>query len=60
MLGWLAIPTAGHLPNPGREPVSLASRASAGGFVSTGPPGKSVCTQIGPQQTREDAEWKWE
>ena len=33
----LPFPSAGHLPDPGMEPVSPAL---AGGFFTTGPPGK--------------------
>ena len=36
----LPFPTAGDLPNPGTEPASRASPALAGGFFTTGPPGK--------------------
>ena len=37
----LPFPTPGDLPNPGMEPVSLATPALAGGFFATEPPGKS-------------------
>ena len=33
-------PHPGDLPDPGIEPVSPASPAEAGGFVTTEPPGK--------------------
>ena len=37
----LLLPTPGDLPNPGIEPVSLASPALAGSFFfTTEPPGK--------------------
>ena len=36
---WVAI-SPGDLPDPGIEPVSLASPALAGGFFTTTPPGK--------------------
>ena len=39
--GW-PFPTPGDLPNPGVEPVSLASSALAGGFFTTTPPGKPI------------------
>ena len=32
---WVAIFPAGDLPDPGIEPVSLVSPASAGGFFTT-------------------------
>ena len=32
-------PPPGDLPNPGNEPASLTSPASAGGFFTTEPPG---------------------
>ena len=35
----LPLPTPWNLPNPGIEPVSLASHALAGGFFTTEPPG---------------------
>ena len=37
-------PPPGDLPDPGMEPASLMSPASAGGFLSTVPPGKSTST----------------
>ena len=39
---WSALPfsTPGDLPDPGVEPMSLASPALAGGFFTTVPPGK--------------------
>ena len=36
----LPFPIPGDLPDPGIEPVSLASPALAGGFFTTAPPGK--------------------
>ena len=36
----LPFPPPGDLPNPGIEPVSLASAALAGRFFTTEPPGK--------------------
>ena len=36
----LPFPTPENLPNPGIEPVSLASPAMAGRFFTTVPPGK--------------------
>ena len=36
----LTFPPPGDLPNPGRELLSLASPALAGGFFTTAPPGK--------------------
>ena len=40
--GWsgLPLPSPGDLYNPGIETASLASPALAGGFLTTGPPGK--------------------
>ena len=38
--GGLPFPSPGDLPNPGTEPLSPASPSSAGGFFTTGPPGK--------------------
>ena len=40
----LPFPTSGDLPNPGIEPVSLASLALGGGFFTTEPPGKQQVT----------------
>ena len=42
ILEWLPFPTPGDLPNPGIEPVSLASAALAGRFFTTVPTGKPV------------------
>ena len=39
---WLPFPTPGDLPNPGIEPMSPASPATAGRFYSTEPLGKSL------------------
>ena len=36
----LLFPTPGDIPDPGIEPTSLASLASAGRFLTTKPPGK--------------------
>ena len=36
----LPFPSAGDLPNPGTEPMSLASPALAGKFFTTAPPGQ--------------------
>ena len=36
----MPLPTPGDLPDPGIEPAFLASPATAGGFVTTVPPGK--------------------
>ena len=36
----LPVPTPGHLPNPGKDPVSIASPTLADGFFTTVPPGK--------------------
>ena len=41
-LEWVAIPSPGHLPDPGIEPGSLVSPALAGEFFTTEPPGKPV------------------
>ena len=38
----LPFPTAGDLPHPETEPVSLASPALAGGFFTLVPPGKPI------------------
>ena len=40
ILGWVAFPTPGDLPNPGIKSVSLGHPALAGGFFTTAPPGK--------------------
>ena len=37
----LPFPTPGDLPDPGTEPMSPASPALGGGFLTTEPPGKS-------------------
>ena len=36
----LPLPNPGNLPNPGMEPMSLASPAFVGRFFTTAPPGK--------------------
>ena len=38
----LPFPTPEDLPHPGIEPPSFVSPALAGGFFTTGPPGKSL------------------
>ena len=38
----LPYPPPGNLPNPGIKPVSLMSLVLAGGFLTTGSPGKSL------------------
>ena len=38
----LPFPPPGDLPNPGIEPVSLASPALEGGFFTTVPPAKPI------------------
>ena len=38
----LPFPSPGDLPNPGIEPVSLASSMLAGGFFTTAPLGKPL------------------
>ena len=38
----MPFPTPGDLPDPGIEPVSLASAALTGGFFPTEPPGKPL------------------
>ena len=35
ILEWVATPPPGDLPDPGIEPMSLMSRALAGGFITT-------------------------
>ena len=40
---WVAMRCSGDLPDPGIEPVSPMSPASAGRFFSTRPPGKPIC-----------------
>ena len=35
LLEWVAVPSFGDLPDPGMEPASLVSPASAGGFFTT-------------------------
>ena len=44
-------PSPGDLPDPGSEPKSLASPASAGGFITTAPPGK-MCLLSSSLKTR--------
>ena len=38
----LTFPPAGDLPDPGIEPMSLASPALAGGFFTIAPPAKPI------------------
>ena len=47
----LPFPTPWDLPNPGIEPVSLASLPLGGGFFTTEPPGKQQVT-IDPINTK--------
>ena len=42
----LPFPPPGDLPDPGTEPMSLASPALAGGFFTTVSPGKPVCVCV--------------
>ena len=42
ILEWVVIPPPGNLPNPGIEPMSLASPALAGIFFTTEPSGKLI------------------
>ena len=42
----LPFPTPGDLPHPGIRPVSLASPALAGRFLSLAPPGKSLSRKV--------------
>jgi len=42
-------PPPGDLPDPGVEPVTLASPALAGVFFTTAPPGKSPFVMLGAQ-----------
>ena len=42
ILEWVAISNSRYLPNPGTEPISLASPALAGRFFTTTPPGKHM------------------
>ena len=42
ILEWLPFPTPLDLPDPGIEPVPLASPAMAGRFFTTIPPGKPL------------------
>ena len=44
-------PTPGYLPDPGTEPVSLTSPASAGGFFTSAPPRKPPLPNP-PKKTR--------
>ena len=47
LLGQLPFPPPGDLPDPGIEPMCLASPALAGGFFTTAPPGKPcVCVCV--------------
>ena len=40
ILEWVAIPSPGHLPDPGIKDISLVAPALAGRFITTVPPGK--------------------
>ena len=45
--GGLPFPSPGDLPDPGMEPMSLASPALAGRFFTTAPPGKpQMCSPL--------------
>ena len=41
ILDWVPISYSSDLPNPGIEPMSLASPPLAGGFFATAPPRKA-------------------
>ena len=45
ILEWV-FATPGDLPDPGIEPVTLASPALAGRFFTTVPPGKVICLLV--------------
>ena len=47
VLEWVAIPPSGGLPDPGIKPMSPAL---AGGFFTTGSPGKPSCSLLYPPQ----------
>ena len=49
----LPFPTAGDLPDPETEPVSLASPAVAGRFFTVDPSGKPTGSRMGHQMTRK-------
>ena len=40
ILEWIAIPSPGHIPHLGIEPMSFLAPALAGGFFTTASPGK--------------------
>ena len=44
-----SLPSPGYLPDPGIEPMSLVSPALAGGFFTTGSPGKHIDEITGNQ-----------
>ena len=52
----LPFPPPGDLPNPGVEPISLASPALAGRFFTTVPPGKPVVTMRQPEITQPSSQ----
>ena len=48
ILKWVAVPPPGHLPNPGIEPVTLASPALQAGSLPTEPSEKPRIYVIRP------------
>ena len=55
----LPSPSPGDLSNPGIEPVSLVSPASAGGFSTTELPGKSLREASKNQPTKTPSLDRW-
>ena len=50
----LPFPPAGDLPDPGIEPIPLASPALSGGFFTTEPPGSLFCQSASLSQTTNE------
>ena len=46
ILEWVAISFSSDLPDPGIEPMSLASPTLAGSFFTTAPPGKPLLERL--------------
>jgi len=46
ILEWVAISFSSDLPDPGMEPMSLASPTLAGRFFTTVPPGKPLLERL--------------
>ena len=54
ILEWIAIPYSGDFPDPGTEPMSLASPALAGGFFTSSVTCEPFVPEAGHKTSREE------